>query len=333
MLRMVGLVAAMVAFAACGTLQSSSVDETSTPPSTPADLGRRTINAVDETETPAPSNTPSPGFTPSPVATAARGSPRADVAFRCASDPTPDPIVAATEAALPSATPDPNFVPDYAATGTAEAVGTVPSGEPYCPDGSTPMPVNQPPPPVSSPPTPLPAGSLPPLTFSPGSELTLQDLYTRGGGAAGRGAFNIASMHIPKLGIDAAVSAATVGPDGKMPDVPDLTSVLWYDFSAWPNLGGLPGAGGNAVFAGKVGEPSQGDGIFVHLYTLVAGDQITLRLSDGSVLTYRVEFNKTGAVDAIDWQLLVSATADESMTIISGVNTYTRRIVWARRVS
>lgn len=335
MLRDSLLLLLSLAAAACGTLQSSDVDETNTPEATqtrrPA-TARPSGNVVlDPTETHAPSATLDPDFQPNLTATAARGSPIAATPPPCPNDPTPDPVVAATEVALPSATPDPNFVPDYGATATAAVVGTVPSGGPYCP----PEPPEPPPPratPTPGPAPSLPVGSLPPLTFSAGPELQPSDLYARGSGAAGRGAFSIARILIATIGVDSTVTSATVGGDGKMPDVPDLTTVYWYDFSMWPGLGGLPGAGGNAIFAGKVAEPAAGPGVFANVRSLAAGDQITLHLIDGRVLVYRVEFNKTVDLQAADWQAIVTATSDESLTIITGIDLANRRILWARRV-
>jgi hypothetical protein len=249
----------------------------------------------------------------------------------CDTYPTMDPVAAATEAALPSNTPDPDFVPDYGATATAEAVGTVPSGALYCPE-----PVDASPPatrtPLAEQPTALPVGALRPITFSPGRDLTNDDLLARGHGTPGRGAFNVARIQIANIGVDSPVTSSTVGMDGQMPSPAGLFDVYWYDFSRWQGLGGLPGAGGNAIFAGSVGEGGA-SGIFVNVYTLGAGDAITLVLLDGRTLTYRVEFNKIAQTASADWQTIVAATADESLTIVTGSNTHAeRRILWARRV-
>ena len=57
---------------------------------------------------------------------------------------------------------------------------------------------------------------------------------------------------ISKFNIDAPLKLKAVGSDGQMPDPDDADSVVLYDFSAWPGLGGGPGVGGNAVLAGHV---------------------------------------------------------------------------------
>jgi hypothetical protein len=256
----------------------------------------------------------------------------------CDTYPTVDPVVAATEAALPSNTPDPNFVPDYGATATAEAVGTVPSGDTYCPEASAPDPPTPNPRAAetatpSTAPTAQPVGALKPIAFSPGSELTAADLAARGPGMPGRGAFNVARIQIARIGVDSAVTSSYVGADGQMPSPAELTDVYWYDFSGWPGLGGLPDAGGNAIFAGSVGD-ARGRGVFNDVFVLAAGDAISVVLLDGRVLTYRVEFNKVADTASADWHAIASATADESLTIITGTGSYAqRRILWARRAS
>ena len=245
---------------------------------------------------------------------------------------TPDPV-----ADVPD---EPAFVPDYGATATAAIVGTVPSGpSPYADElltrtfaprpAQTPFPTTLTQAPSSS----IPAvGPLAPLTFSDGTGLTAGDLAARGVGQAGRGVFNLDRIIIPSIGADAPITASAVGADGKMPDPASLQQVLWYDFSQWPGLGGLPAAGGNALFAGDVAQPGEGPGVFVQLYTLGPGAAIQLTRADGQTLHYRVEFNKVVNAAEADWSAIVTATADDSMTIITGESSANRRLVWARRV-
>ena len=47
-------------------------------------------------------------------------------------------------------------------------------------------------------------------------------------------------LQIAKFNIDAPLVLKTVGSDGQMPDPDDADSVVLYDFSAWPGLGGRP---------------------------------------------------------------------------------------------
>lgn len=178
--------------------------------------------------------------------------------------------------------------------------------------------------------TSVPAASGNPITFSTGSTLLESDLAARGQGVAGRGAFNIDRITIAAAGVDAAVASAIVGSDGRMPDPPALDVVAWYDFSQWPGLGGLPGAGGNVVLAGDAIKPA-GSGVFTTLSRVNVGAFVRLALSDGSTACYRIEFVKFAAPEQFD--SLVQATADESVTLITGGMADNRAVLWGRRAN
>lgn len=171
------------------------------------------------------------------------------------------------------------------------------------------------------------------LTFSPGEALLPADLVTRGAGDAGRGTFLGQSLVIPSIGVDALIETQVVGSTGDMPEPSSFSYIAWYDFSIWPGLGGVPLGGGNSVMAANLG------GIFAQLAAVQRGEIVVLHLADGRRLFYHVEFNKTIPAGTGDWQDVVSATADESLTLItaagsgSGQNYSHRRIVWARRVN
>jgi hypothetical protein len=182
---------------------------------------------------------------------------------------------------------------------------------------------------------------VPPLTalaFSSGDRLTDADLIQRGPSTAGRGALNVARVQIPAIGVDAAVEPHTVGADGQMPDPTAADVVAWYDFTNWQGIGGLPLAGGNAVFAGDYDRVRVGAGVFFRLHEVQPGSIITLALNDGRRLYYRVEFNKIASRD-IDFANITFATEDESATFITAAGVVSpdgypdRRIVWARRVN
>lgn len=61
-----------------------------------------------------------------------------------------------------------------------------------------------------------------------------------------------AQLRIPVLGVDAAVAPRLVDETGEMPLPGGPADIAWYDLSAWPSMGGAPGEGGNAIFAGHV---------------------------------------------------------------------------------
>lgn len=184
----------------------------------------------------------------------------------------------------------------------------------------------------SSPPntsgTPDPALGAPPY-FST-ELLTSADLAARGSGNAGRGAFNIARIFIASVEVDGPVSSAVVPPSGALPSAPDRNTAVWYDFSQWPGLGGLPGAGGNVVIAGDAGRIGEGTGIFAKLGRVSPGSYVRLQLTTGVSACYRVEWNKLAAA-SIDFSSIVQATVGESVTLISAGRTVDeRRVVWGR---
>jgi LPXTG-site transpeptidase (sortase) family protein len=187
---------------------------------------------------------------------------------------------------------------------------------------------------------PVHAGLQTPLAISPGDLLTHADLAARGVGTPGRGDFTGDKLIIPKIGVDAPFSYKVVGSDGQMPNPNGPTDVAYYDFSQWPKAGGLPGQGGNVVLAGHVDYIRYGPAVFWRLRELTPGDTITIQMKDGTTYDYKVEFNKQIAADApgVDWSDIVSATADESITLITCGGQFEaghydhRQIVWGRRV-
>jgi LPXTG-site transpeptidase (sortase) family protein len=86
---------------------------------------------------------------------------------------------------------------------------------------------------------------------------------------------------IGALDVDAApVRPVGVVPTGEM-EIPPLTEVGWYRF------GSRPGEPGTAVLAAHVAYDGV-DGVFRHLDDLVAGDEVSVTLSDGSRQRYVV---------------------------------------------
>jgi LPXTG-site transpeptidase (sortase) family protein len=185
--------------------------------------------------------------------------------------------------------------------------------------------------------TPVSGGERTPIAFVPAAELTLEDLAMRGAGEPARGDFRGERLIIPKINVDAPFTYKLVGPDGRMPNPEGAGDVAYYDFAQWPGMGGLPGAGGNVVVAGHVDYINVGPAVFWDLETLQPGDIVTVRLNDGTEVNYAIEFNKW--VDpTFDWSLIVGATGDESITLItctgefSGGQYTQRQVAWGRKV-
>ncbi len=177
-----------------------------------------------------------------------------------------------------------------------------------------------------------------PIAFSPGDMLTADDLARRGTGVPGRGEFTGVRLVIPSINVDAPFSYKVVPPDGQMPNPNSWDDVAYYDFSQVPDLGGLPGKGGNIVIAGHVDYVRHGPAVFWQLRDLKPGDLVTIRMQDGTEYTYKIEFNKVLDPNGADWSGIVSATADESVTLISCTGVFEaghynhREVAWGRRV-
>jgi len=192
---------------------------------------------------------------------------------------------------------------------------------------------------VASTPTGVSGGHKTPIAFSDGEQLTLADLALRGSGEPGRGDFSGDRLLIPKIGVDAPFTYRVVGPDGQMPNPSGPNDVAFYDFGQWPGLGGLPGKGGNVVMAGHVDYINVGPAVFWSLDDLIAGDKIQIRMKDGTVAEYEVEFNKWISPGDADWTSIVAGTEDESVTLITCTGDFAhghydkRQIVWGRRVA
>lgn len=139
---------------------------------------------------------------------------------------------------------------------------------------------------------------------------------------------------IPKIGVDAPIVVLGVDPNGVMEAPNGPVEVAWYHFSS------RPGWGGNAVFAGHVDYRPNIQAVFWHLRNLSAGDEITVRLDDGTTYTYRVISAATYLADDAPVQEIVGPTENEVVTLITCGGTFNpqtreydkRLIVRAERV-
>jgi LPXTG-site transpeptidase (sortase) family protein len=184
------------------------------------------------------------------------------------------------------------------------------------------------------------AGGKTPIAVSPGSELTEFDLAQRGAGVPARGEFLGDRLLIPSIGVDAPFTYKTVPyPNGQMPNPNGPSDVAYYDFSSWAGMGGVPGLGGNVVLAGHVDYINYGPAVFWDLDKLAVGDRVQIRMKDGSVIEYQIEFNKHIDAGAADWEAIVAGTAEESITLITCGGEFSaghysdRRILWGRRLT
>jgi sortase (surface protein transpeptidase) len=110
-------------------------------------------------------------------------------------------------------------------------------------------------------------------------------------------------------------------------------NVAWYPYSA------VPGQAGNAVFSGHVDYIRIGPAVFWGLRGLSAGDTIAIEMSDGRVLTYRVDFSRAYGRNSGPWAELFSPAAGRDVITLytcdgsfSGHDYDKRRVVRASRV-
>jgi LPXTG-site transpeptidase (sortase) family protein len=133
-------------------------------------------------------------------------------------------------------------------------------------------------------------------------------------------------MVIAKYGVSAPLTYRSVGLDGVMPNPEGPDDVAYYDFTAWTGKGGAPGRGGNGVFAGHVDSglkackngtvPPPCQAVFWDISNLRVGDEIEVHLG-GTVHKYKVTSNQPVNANNGPWDQIVSAAAQESITLIT----------------
>ena len=155
-------------------------------------------------------------------------------------------------------------------------------------------------------------------------------------------------IRIPAISVNAPLTYRAVdsAPGSTMPDPSGPTDVAYYDMSKWPGLGGVPGAGHNAIFGGHVdlnrtisyagGVQYIGPAVFWSLDKLHAGDGIEITVAGGTALKYSVVSVKQLPNSAsTDWSSIWSSNVKtDSVTLFtcggsfdSKSHEYTSRVV------
>jgi Sortase domain len=91
-----------------------------------------------------------------------------------------------------------------------------------------------------------------------------------------------ARLVVPALGVDTAVEAVGVAPDGQMTVPAEVDRVGWYRF------GPAPGEGGSAVVAGHVDSRTQGLGAMAALRGAEVGQEVLVTDGAGTTSRWRV---------------------------------------------
>lgn len=140
----------------------------------------------------------------------------------------------------------------------------------------------------------------------------------------------IERLLIPRIGVSAGIQVKGIDKryidprtnSGPMEDPQGPVDVAWYDFSS------KPGWGSNAVFAGHVDYAGYGPAVFYKLNQLAQGDEIQVRLEDGTIYYYSVTFSEVFSPDSAtqdDINRIVGPTEGDVVTLITCGGTFNTR--------
>lgn len=142
-------------------------------------------------------------------------------------------------------------------------------------------------------------------------------------------------LMIPTAKVNAPLQIKGVNARNEMENPDGKDNVAWYNFTA------KPGFGSNAVFSGHVDWFTGEQGVFWYLRDLKGGEEIALKLSDGTELKYRVV--QTDLYDSATAPVaeIVGPTPKDMVTLITCEGTFSRtvqeydkrRVVRAERIA
>lgn len=121
---------------------------------------------------------------------------------------------------------------------------------------------------------------------------------------------------IPKIGVDAAVEAVGVGPDGNMATPQDPWNTAWYA------PGTRPGMVGNAAIAGHVDYAGIGAVVFWDLRELGPGDEVLVRTENGLTLRFVVRDTAMYAPENAPLQSIFGPASTSNLNLITCGGTF-----------
>jgi len=146
-------------------------------------------------------------------------------------------------------------------------------------------------------------------------------------------------LMIPKIDVDAPLESKTVQADGLMPIPSGPEVVAWYDFAIYhPGEEHRVGFGGNAVLSGHVDYIRYGPAVFWDLSELKPGDEVQVRLDDGTEYRYAVVWNERWPQEQMPWEKVFEINGHDAVTLITCAGSWDgseysdRRVVRAERV-
>ena len=141
----------------------------------------------------------------------------------------------------------------------------------------------------------------------------------------------VESMTIPAIRVESAPLVPMNVKNSYMDLPSNPRDIAWYDFTA------KPGMGSNAVFSAHLDYINHGPAVFHDLHELRPGDEVIVRLKDGTRLHYAVTKNDTMPLADLDIRAAVAPTPEEMLTLITcagafdGADYSHRVVVLARR--
>lgn len=190
-----------------------------------------------------------------------------------------------------------------AATTTVAAALTHPDTEGAAPSDA---------PSVSASATPNPAS---PNPFSAGA---LQDPGAPPAATVAAGTAPV-SISIPRIGVQSNLEDLALGPDGQ------LQAPVEWDSAGWYAQGVVPGQVGPAIIAGHIDSPTA-PAVFARISELVAGDEVTVTMSNGAALTFVISGRTQSAKSAFPTAEVYSNVPAPELRLITCAGTFDRSI-------
>jgi LPXTG-site transpeptidase (sortase) family protein len=120
------------------------------------------------------------------------------------------------------------------------------------------------------------------------------------------------AVEIPSIQVTAEVVASGIDVESGQMEIPATAAqVGWYRF------GPRPGEAGSAVLAGHVDMAGQGPGAFFDLDRLVAGDEVEIHLSDGTMQRFQVVETVRVPKDELDVAAIFSRHGGPRLTLVT----------------
>lgn len=123
-----------------------------------------------------------------------------------------------------------------------------------------------------------------------------------------------ASIRIPAIGVDSAVSVIGENADGSIAvpqPGPDYNKAAWYEYSP------TPGQVGPSIIEGHVDSAAQGPSVFFKLGDLRPGDEVDVTLADGEDAVFTIDGVRSYPKDQFPTQAVYGNTSDPALRLVT----------------